>query len=199
MKLNRLTLTLGLLVILALLIVASFAVQRVSRDGGKALVGGPFQLIDQDGLRADEALLKGRWSLVFFGFTNCPDVCPGTLQVLGATAIQLGPEKANDLQVVFVTIDPERDTPATLKAYLNAQRLPLRVVGLSGSAEQIKAAALAYRVFYEPAKLDGGGYTMNHSTAVYLIDREGHFDRVLAFGLTPSEMATQIEAARRGA
>ncbi len=198
MKLNRVTLTLGLAATLAVLVAVSFAVQRGAGDGGKALVGGPFQLVDQDGGAADEAVLKGRWSAVFFGFTHCPDVCPGTLQALSAAAAQLGPEQAKDLQVVFISVDPARDTPAALKSYLESQRLPVRTVGLTGDEAHIKAAAAAYRAYYERAGLKGGGYTMNHSTAVYLMDRRGRFDRVLAYGLTPAEMAVQIKAAIQG-
>ena len=199
MKLNRVTLTLGLLALLAVLVVASFAAQHRSRGAGAALIGGPFQLVDDTGKAADDSLLKGHWSAVFFGFTRCPDVCPGTLQALSAAADQLGPAKAKDLQVVFVSIDPERDTPPVLKAYLDSQRLPVKVVGLTGSPEQVKTAASAYRVFYQKAPQAGGDYTMSHSTAVYLMDRGGKFSRVLAYGMTPAEMAGQIADAMGGA
>jgi protein SCO1/2 len=199
LKLNRLTLTLGLAALLAVLVFASMGVQRGATDGGKALVGGAFQLVDQSGAAVDQTVLDGRWSAVFFGFTQCPDVCPGTLQALSAAAAQLTPAQAKRLQVVFISVDPERDTPAVLKAYLESQKLPVTVVGLTGAPAQIKAAAGAYRVFYEKAEQGGGAYTMNHSTAVYLMDRRGRFDRVLAYGLTPQEMAEQIGAAMRGA
>lgn len=199
MKLNRLTLTLGLAAILLALIAASFAVQRGVSDGGKVLVGGPFQLVDQSGKPADESVLKGEWTAVFFGFTHCPDICPATLQSLAAAASELGPDRASDLQVVLISVDPERDTPAAMKAYIDSQDMPVRTLGLTGTPDQVKAAIGAYRAFAEKAPLDGGGYTMNHSTAVYLMDPSGRFDRVLSYGLTPPQMAELIDAAMRGA
>jgi protein SCO1/2 len=195
-KLNRVTLTLGLAAILIALVGVSLAVQRGSADGGKALIGGPFNLVDDRGQAVDQSLLNGRYSAVFFGFAHCPDVCPATLQTLGAAARQLGP-RAKDLQVVFITVDPERDNPAALKAYLDSQRLPLRAVGLTGTPDQIQAVAHAYRVFYEKAPQAGGDYSMNHSTAVYLMDKRGRFDRVIAYGLTPDEIAAQLKAAMK--
>ena len=192
MKPNRVTLTLGLLAVLAVLVGASFAVQHSRGGVGKALIGGPFQLIDDSGKATDESVLKGRWSAVFFGFTQCPDICPGTLQALGAAAEQLGPGKAKGLQVVFISIDPGRDTPAVLKAYLDSQRLPVRTVGLTGSPDQVAVAARAYRAVFNKVPQAGGGYAMSHSTAVYLMDRKGQFSRVLAYGMTPAEMAGQI-------
>ena len=95
---------------------------------GQADVGGPFQLVDQQGRPVDESLLQGRWSLVFFGFTYCPDFCPTTLQALDATKQQLG-DRADDLQIVFISIDPERDTPQMLKDYLSSDGFPEGVIG----------------------------------------------------------------------
>ena len=194
MKLNRAALTLGLAAILAVLVLASWAVQRGASGGGKALIGGPFLLVDQDGKAVDEGVLKGKVSAVFFGFTHCPDVCPGTLQALSAAAAQLGPAKSRDLQVLFVSVDPERDTPPVLKLYLDSQRMPVRTLGLTGTPAQIKQIAAAYRVFYEKAP-QAGTYTMNHTSTVYLMDKQGRFDRVMAFGMTPAEMADQIDLA----
>lgn len=161
-----------------------------------AAVGGPFNLVDQDGRPATQDVLKGQWSAVFFGFTYCPDVCPATLQALGSAADRLGP-KARDLQVVFISVDPARDTPAQLKAYLAAQNLPVKTIGLTGSDAQVAAAAKAYKVYY--AK-DGSGpdYSINHSTAAYLMDPKGRFVRVLAYGLTPEQMAELIAKSMRG-
>jgi len=197
-KRNRASLTLGLLALLAVLVAAYFAAQHRMRSTGSALIGGPFHLIDATGSPADDSLLKGHWSAVFFGFTHCPDICPGTLQALGAAAGQLPPGKAKSLQIVFVSIDPERDTPAVLKAYLDSQNLPVKLVGLTGAPDPVKSAASAYRVFYAKAPVASGDYTMSHSTAVYLMDRRGKFSRVLAYGMTPSEMAAQISDAMAG-
>lgn len=198
MKLNRITLTLGLAAILVALVAASFAVQRGSGGSGKALIGGPFQLVDQSGQAVDQTVLDGRYSAVFFGFTHCPDVCPATLQTLAAASQQLGP-KAKDLQVVFISVDPQRDTPAALKAYLDSQHLPVRAIGLTGTPEQVQAVTKAYRVFYEKSPQAGGDYNVDHSTAVYVMDKRGRFDRVMAYGLTPAEIASQLQSAMKGA
>lgn len=159
-------------------------------------VGGPFQLVDQDGRLVDETVLKGKWSAVFFGFTYCPDVCPTTVQALKEAADQLGP-RGEDLRIVFVSVDPERDRPAVLKQWIEAQSLPGGTIGLTGSPEQVAAAARAYRVFHQK-RGEGEGYQVDHSTTVYLMDPRGRFARVLAYGLTPEQMADQIRAAMRG-
>jgi len=165
----------------------------VFRGEAPAVVGGPFQLVDQNGAPATEKVLKGKWSAVFFGFTYCPDVCPGTLQGLAAATEQLGP-KAKDLQIVFVSIDPERDTPAQMKAYLAADYVPKSTIGLTGSQAQVAAAAKAYKVYY--AKVgDGPGYTMDHSTAIYLMDPKGRFKTVIPYNLPPADIAQRIKAA----
>ncbi|HEX6860276.1 MAG TPA: SCO family protein [Caulobacteraceae bacterium] len=157
-----------------------------------SLVGGPFQLVDQNGRPTDESVLKGKWSAVFFGFTYCPDVCPGTLQALAAAKAQLG-GKARNFQVVFISVDPERDTPRQMKAYLEAQGLP-DAIGLTGTVEQVDAAAKAYRVSHQKEG-SGEGYTVSHSAAVFLMDPQGRFVKPLSYGMTPDEMAGQIAAA----
>jgi protein SCO1/2 len=160
------------------------------------VVGGPFQLVDQNGRQVDQTALKGKWSVVFFGYTYCPDVCPTTMQALRTAVDQLGP-KGKDLRIVFVSVDAGRDTPAKMKAWLDAQAMPEGTLGLTGTPEQVAAAAKAYRVVYQ---IDGDGpdYQVNHSTVAYLMTPRGRFDRVLAYGLTPDQMADQIRRAMRG-
>ncbi|MDB5454511.1 MAG: electron transport protein SCO1/SenC [Caulobacter sp.] len=160
------------------------------------LIGGPFQLVDQNGRPTTEKALKGQWNAVFFGFTYCPDVCPGTLQALTAATERLGP-KARDLKIVFISVDPGRDNPTQMKAYLAAGGYPASTLGLTGTPEQVAAAAKAYRVYYQKAG-DGDAYLVNHSSTVYLMDPKGRFDRPLAYGLTPDQMADQIKAAMAG-
>lgn len=161
-----------------------------------ATVGGPFKLVDQTGKPVDEKILKGKWSAVFFGFTYCPDVCPTTLQVMAQAKDRLGP-KGQDLQVVFISVDPERDTPEQLARYLSSDAFPKGTIGLTGTPEQVAAAAKAYRVFYEKSGT-GSDYLINHSTPTYLMDPKGRFNRVLPFGIGPDEVATQIANAMRG-
>jgi protein SCO1/2 len=161
-----------------------------------ATVGGPFKLVDQAGKPVDQSVLKGKWTAVFFGFTYCPDVCPTTLQVLAQAKDRLGP-KGKDLQIVFISVDPERDTPQQLAAYLNSDAFPKGTIGLTGTPEQVAVAAKAYRVFYEKAGT-GSDYLVNHSTPTYLMDPKGRFNRVLPFGIGPDEVATQVANAMRG-
>jgi len=159
-------------------------------------VGGPFQLVDQTGKPTTEKALKGKWSAVFFGFTYCPDVCPGTLQGLAAATDILGP-KARDLQIVFISVDPGRDDVKQMNAYVSADYVPRTTLGLTGTPEQVAAAAKAYRVFF--AKVgEGPGYTIDHSTAIYLMDPKGRFSTVIPYNLPPEDIARRINDAMQG-
>ncbi|MCG9915474.1 MAG: SCO family protein [Phenylobacterium sp.] len=162
----------------------------------QADVGGPFELVNQDGQTVDQSILEGRWSIVFFGFTYCPDICPATLQSVSAAQAQLGP-RADELQTVFISVDPERDTPEQLKTYLSLDAFPDGVIGLTGSPEQIEQVAKSYYVFYRKSG-EGPDYTVDHSTAAYLMDPKGRFNRVLAYGIAPDEMARLIREAMAG-
>ncbi|MBN9479708.1 MAG: SCO family protein [Bordetella sp.] len=160
---------------------------------GQPLVGGPFTLTNQDGQVVDQSILEGRWSLVFFGFTYCPDYCPTTLGVLNAVQERLG-DKARDLQIVFISIDPERDTPQMLKDYLSSDGFPDGVIGLTGTPEQVAQVAREYRAFYQKVG-EGEGYTMNHGLTVYLMGPDGKFRSAVAHDLGPGRTATLIENA----
>ena len=158
---------------------------------GQPVIGGPFQLVNQDGQTVDQSLLNGKWSLVFFGFTYCPDFCPTTLTTLEATRGLLGADAAN-LQIVFVSIDPERDTPKALKDYLSFDDFPPGVIGLTGTADQVAQAARTYRAYYEKVG-EGEGYTMNQSLTVYLMGPDGQFRSALAHDLGPERSAQLIQ------
>jgi protein SCO1/2 len=137
-------------------------------------IGGPFHLTDDRGHAVTDADYRGRWMLVFFGYTNCPDECPLTLQRMAAAMAKLGP-LADRLAPLFITVDPARDTPARLASYL--ENFDPRIVGLTGSDAQIAAAAKAYRVFYSPAEHEkSGADIIGHSTFLYLIDPTGKFN-----------------------
>jgi protein SCO1/2 len=161
-----------------------------------SLVGGPFQMIDQNGNPTTEAALKGQWNAVFFGFTYCPDVCPGTLQALAAASDQLGP-KAKDLKIVFVSVDPDRDNPEAVKAFLSGGNLPGNILGLTGTPQQVAATAKAYRVYYKKVG-DGPDYSVDHSTAIYLMDPKGRFVTVVPYNLPPEEIARRIKDTMAG-
>lgn len=155
---------------------------------GQPQVGGPFQLVDEEGQPVDETMLNGKWSLVFFGFTYCPDFCPTTLSMLEATKARLG-DQADDVQLVFISVDPARDTPKAMKDYLSTY--PMDVVGLTGTPEQVRAAADAYRVLYEKVG-EGENYTMNHSLTIYLMGPDGKFRAPLGHDIGPARAADII-------
>jgi len=169
------------------------AAQTTDAATGQPLVGGPFTLTDQDGQAVTEKILEGKWSLVFFGFTYCPDYCPTTLGVLNAVQERMG-DKAKDLQIVFISIDPERDTPQMLKDYLSSDGFPDDVIGLTGTPEQVAQVAKEYRAFYQKVG-EGEGYTMNHGLTVYLMGPDGKFRSAVAHDLGPSRTVTLIENA----
>lgn len=169
---------------------------RLTAASGTPLVGGPFQLTDQDGKPRDQTLLEGKWSAVFFGYTYCPDICPTTLTALGQAQKDMG-TKGRDLQTVFITVDPERDTAAQLKTYLSSPVFPRPITGLTGTAEQVAKAAAVYRAPYSKEG-DGPGYLMNHPAMIYLMDPQGRFNRIIPDGLPPAELARQIKDAMRG-
>lgn len=158
---------------------------------GTATVGGPFQLVDQDGKAVDQTLLNGKWTLVFFGFTYCPDFCPTTLNGLAATKARMG-EAGKDLQIAFITVDPARDTPQQLKDYLASDGFPQGVIGLTGTDQQIADVAKTYRAFYEKVGT-GDAYTMNHALTVYLMGPDGKYRSALAYDLGPDKSAQLIE------
>lgn len=169
------------------------AAQTTDVATGQPLVGGDFTLTDQNGKTVDQTILNGKWTLVFFGFTYCPDYCPTTLGVLNAVQERMG-DKAENLQIVFISIDPERDTPQMLKDYLSSDGFPDGVIGLTGTPEQVAKAAKAYRAFYQKVG-EGEGYTMNHGLTVYLMGPDGKFRSAVAHDLGPSRTATLIENA----
>jgi protein SCO1/2 len=164
-----------------------------SSETGQPMVGGPFQLVDQEGRTVDQTMLEGRWSLVFFGFTYCPDFCPTTLATLAATQAQLGAD-AEKMQIVFISIDPERDTPQALKDYLSSDGFPRGVIGLTGTPDQVAAAAKVYRAYFQKVG-EGDAYTMNHSLTVYLMGPDGQFRSAIAHDLGPDKSAELIRRA----
>jgi protein SCO1/2 len=137
-----------------------------------AAIGGPFNLIDQDGQPFSDKDLKGKSFLVFFGFTHCPDVCPTTLFEISEIMRALGSE-ADHTSALFISVDPERDTPEAMKDYLSS--FDPHVRGLTGDAAALAAVAKAYRVYYKKVPLNGGDYTMDHTAIVYLMDKDGRF------------------------
>lgn len=154
-----------------------------------AAVGGPFRLVDQNGQSVSDADLKGKPSLIFFGFTHCPDVCPTTLFEVSEILGRMG-DDAKRVNALFVTVDPERDTQEKIKDYLSSFHPRLR--GLTGDAAAIAAIEKAYRVYAKKVPLEGGGYTMDHSALVYLMDKDGRFVAPFNMRRTPEDAAAEL-------
>jgi protein SCO1/2 len=152
-------------------------------------IGGPFRLTDQNGNTITDQNLKGRPSLVFFGFTHCPEVCPTALFDISEILGKLGPD-ADKVNALFVTVDPERDTPAKLKEYLSS--FNPRLIGVGGDAEGLAAVAKAYRVYYKKVPLKDGDYTMDHTAIVYLMDKNGQFVAPFSLKRRPEEAAADL-------
>lgn len=152
-------------------------------------VGGPFKLIGTDGQDVTEDAVKGRYSLFFFGFTFCPDACPTALNTFSLVLNKLGPE-ADRIQPVFVSIDPERDTPMVLKDYMGS--FDPRIMGLTGTPEAIAAMAKSFRVYYAKSG-EGEFYLMDHSTAIIVMNPDFEYAGVLAGDMQPDEMVRRLK------
>ena len=158
--------------------------------GESVNIGGPFKLIDQNGATRTDQDYRGKYMLVFFGYTYCPDVCPTTLAVMKSALEMMGSRAAN-IVPLFITVDPKRDTPAKLKSYLSS--FGPRFVGLTGDDKAIAAVAREYRVYYQvhPAE-NGGDYTVDHSGVVYLMDAGGKFVANYTLDNSPDMMAQDL-------
>jgi protein SCO1/2 len=152
-------------------------------------IGGPFNLIDQHGKPVSEQDFKGRPFLVFFGYTHCPDVCPTTLFEVSEVLRTLGPDAARTA-ALFVTVDPERDTPASMNDYLSSFDPNLR--GATGSDEQIARIERAYRVYAKKVPGEKGEYGMDHTALVYLMDKQGRFVAPFSLRRAPAEAAADL-------
>ncbi|MFC0809022.1 SCO family protein [Ensifer sp. P24N7] len=168
--------------VLAAALATAFVIPRLTPQTsqpvmtGKALVGGPFQLETVEGKPFSNKDVEGRPYLVFFGFTNCPDVCPTTLFELTGLLKDLGPA-ADKIVPLFISVDPERDTPEMLRVYMNA--FDPRITALRGTLDQTTKAAKAFAAYFKKVPLDGGEYTMDHTASVILMKADGTFQGTL--------------------
>ena len=187
--------------LIGLLVVAVAVVQlrpRGAQAGGTVAVpggisiGGPFHLTDDKDRAVTDADYRGRWMQVFFGYSNCPDECPLTLQKMAGALNKLGP-LADKVAPIFITVDPARDTPGRLKTYL--ANFDPRITGLTGSDARIAAAAKVYRVFYAPSKHEASGADLvNHSTFLYLMDPAGTFSTLFPSDIDVDKLAGGLGA-----
>ena len=162
-------------------------------SSGQSRIGGPFTLVNQDGETVSDEDFRGRFMLVYFGFTFCPDVCPTELSIMSAAIEALG-DKGESVQPVFITIDPERDTPDVLARYVKL--FHPRLVGLTGTPEQIADVATAYHVFYRKAEdsSSSADYSMDHSSIVFLMGPDGEYLKLFSPGTGPDKMADEIKS-----
>ncbi len=189
---SRRTLILGLVMMTASLLIAVMALWSALDRNNRRVVGGlggPFALVDQTGAPFTERDMLGRPTLIFFGFTHCPDVCPTKLQEATLALNKLGADAAR-VNMLFVTVDPERDTAAQMQLYL--QSFHPTIKGLTGTPEQISAMAKLYRVYYRKVAVEGG-YTMDHFAGVYLLDKEGRFVSTFALDREPDAIAADLK------
>ncbi|MGY4304321.1 protein SCO1/2 [Bradyrhizobium sp. USDA 4369] len=155
-----------------------------------AAIGGPFQLTDQSGAVVTEQSLQGRPTLIFFGFTHCPDVCPTSLFEISEVLRAMGKD-ADGVNAYFISVDPERDNPATMKDYLSSFDPHLK--GLTGDPEVLAKVLTEYRVYAKKVPLKDGDYTMDHTALVYLMDRNGRFVAPFNLKRTPEEAAADLK------
>jgi protein SCO1 len=156
---------------------------------GQIAVGGPYALTDQDGHARASSDFRGKYQLIYFGYTFCPDVCPTTLAIIAAAMDKLGPTQ-DRIVPIFITIDPARDKPAVLKKYLAA--FGPRFVGLTGTDEQLAPVEKEFRVFAQKQNLSGGTYSMNHSSVIYLLGPDGKLVSFYDEAASPDELAKDI-------
>lgn len=143
-----------------------------------------------DGKTVTDAQFRGKWMLVYFGYTNCPDVCPTVLNEMGVALNELGP-RASKVQPIFITIDPARDKAAVIRKYLSS--FDPRILGLRGDGEETEAAAKAFHVYYRPVSLGNRQYTMDHSGFLYLMDPKGKFVSLLTGNLPGHDIASELK------
>ena len=183
------------------MIIAAFAVAALALTqwptkgpigSGTALIGGPFTMINQKGETVTEQNFKGHYTIYFFGFTFCPDVCPTELQVLSAALKELG-ANADKITPVFVSVDPERDTPKIIGEYVSS--FDPRLVGLTGSPEQVAAMAKAFHIFYQkvPNPKDPKDYEMDHSSIIYLMGPDGTFVKHFPYSTDAKALALDLK------
>ena len=190
--------TLVALIAVVVVAIIAFGGRLMMTDGdhgGTPLIGGPFTLVNGDGKTVTDSDFRGKWMLIYFGYTFCPDVCPTALSTVTGAMDKLPPAQADKITPMFITVDPARDTPEVVKGY--AEAFHPRMVGLTGSAEQIDAVKKAYKVYGQRAKATGKGdddatYTVDHSSILYLIGPDGRFAAHFPHGTTVDQLAASL-------
>ncbi|MBR0708033.1 SCO family protein [Bradyrhizobium liaoningense] len=172
------------------LLIMFWAMGGVSKVAQPAAIGGPFQLTDQNGKAVTDKSLKGKPTLIFFGYTHCPDVCPTSLFEISEVMRAMGKD-ADKVNAVFISVDPERDTPAAMKDYLSS--FDPHLAGLSGDPAETAKVITSYRVYAKKVPTKDGDYTMDHTALIYLMDRDGRFVSPFNLKRTPEEAAADLK------
>jgi protein SCO1 len=172
------------------LLIVFWAMGGVSKVAQPAAIGGPFQLTDQNGKAVTDENLKGKPTLIFFGYTHCPDVCPTSLFEISEVLRAMGKD-ADKVNAVFISVDPERDTQAAMKDYLSS--FDPHLEGLSGDPDAIANVIKSYRVYAKKVPTKDGDYTMDHTALIYLMDRDGRFVSPFNLKRTPEEAAVELK------
>jgi protein SCO1/2 len=179
--------------------VAAFLLTRGGESGGTqpsaAAIGGPFTLMDTTGKTVIDQTYRGKWLLIYFGYTFCPDACPTALSNMSMALKKVG-STAGSLQPLFITVDPKRDTVQVMSDYLKS--FDPRIVGLTGTQAQIDNVAKAYRIYVAPQNSNGGDYLVDHGAYLYLMDPQGRFVSVISGQASGDEMAERLRKAIGG-
>jgi len=196
--LRRLAVGLGITLLVVALPVLSYLGYRQWTGQGRTVmasltpsVGGPFTLVDGDGKTVADTAFRGKWMVVYFGYTHCPDACPTALNAMVTSIASLPATQRSIIQPIFITIDPDRDTPPVIKDYVKA--FDPALIGLTGTPTQLANVERAYRVYAEKTPTQGGGYEMNHSSFIYVMDPSGKY----ATNFTPDLSSDAIAAELR--
>ena len=172
------------------LLIVFWAMGGVSKVAQPAAIGGPFQLTDQNGKAVTDKSLKGKPTLIFFGYTHCPDVCPTSLFEISEVLRAMGRD-ADKVNAIFISVDPERDTPAAMKDYLSS--FDPHLEGLSGDLAETAKVITSYRVYAKKVLTKDGDYTMDYTALIYLMDRDGRFVSPFNLKRTPEEAAVELK------
>ena len=175
--------------LIALGVAAVLTLTPSGREVAASSVGGPFTLVDHHGNTVTEQDFLGRPHLIFFGFTHCPDVCPTKLFEMSEILRHTG-ERGADIRALFITVDPERDTPEIMYSYVSS--FDERILGLTGTPEQIAEVVRTYRAYSRRVPLDDGDYTMDHTAIVYIMDAQGRFITALDTTRAPEDAAREL-------
>lgn len=197
MKKNRTSLiaVLAVLVVAVLAIGSRLMVWSGGDHGQQGGIGGPFTLVDGDGRTVTDVDFRGKWMLIYFGYTFCPDVCPTSLNAVAGALDKLDPAVVDKIRPILISVDPTRDTPAVMKDYVSAFHPAM--VGLTGSVEQVEVAKKAFKVYAARAKPANGqndddSYTVDHSSILYLMGPDGRFVQHFPHGTTATDLAATL-------